>query len=149
MTHTNQRRSSSYTGDVKGGSETILLVEDEEMLLTLMKNILERNGYKVLAAGDGLRAVNVYKKFKDEIALVLADLGLPKLDGWRALEEIQSINSNVKVIVTSGYLDSDARSKVLKAGAKEFVQKPCLPNEIMRLIREVIDRGTVEKQNKQ
>ena len=132
--------------EVKGGSETILLVEDEEPQTRLLKSLLEATGYKVLTAGDGISAMEVYTRLKDNIALVITDLNMPKLDGWEVVQRMQAINPDVRVIVASGYLDPNARSEMLKAGANVFVQKPYVPTEIMRRIREVIDGGSVVKE---
>lgn len=126
-----------------GGSETILVVEDEEMLLELVKTLFEDKGYRVLTARDGQKAVEVYQERHDEIALVLSDMGLPKLSGWDAFQKMREINPNVKVILASGYLDPNVRSEMLKGGAKDFVQKPYNVNKIFRLLREIIDNSSV------
>jgi two-component system, cell cycle sensor histidine kinase and response regulator CckA len=125
----------SYTG----GKETILLVEDEQNLLGLMKAALERAGYTVLTAEDGLSAIKTFSLNKDKIALVLTDLGLPKLDGAAVFTSMKDIDPNVKIILASGYLDPNLKSNLLRSGAKEFIQKPYSPNLVLRKIREVLD----------
>lgn len=119
--------------------ETILIVEDEEMLLDLLKSILEQKGYSVLTAKDGLEALEVYRSHQSEISLVLTDMGLPKLGGWEAFQQMKAVNSNVKAIFASGYLDPKLRSEMLSAGAKDFIQKPYVPNALLKRVREVID----------
>ena len=125
-----------------GGNETILFVEDEDMLVDLLKSLLEERGYLVLTAKDGEEAVDMYKRYKDTIALVLADIGLPKLSGHEVFQKIREINPMAKVILASGYLEPHLKSEILKAGAKAFVQKPYVPNEVLKRIREVIDKST-------
>lgn len=120
------------------GSETILVVEDEAMLLELVKGILESKGYTVLSAVDGVEAIEIYSQRKEEIGLVLTDLGLPRVDGWEAFKRMKEINPEVKVIFASGYIDHALRSKLLNAGAKDLVGKPYMPEEILNRVRELI-----------
>ncbi|MGA2622572.1 MAG: response regulator [Bacteroidota bacterium] len=127
--------------DEKRGTETILLVEDEEMLLDLMKTLLEAKGYHVLTAEDGVEAVEVFTRHKDEIAVVISDMGLPKLGGWEAFQKMREIRGNVNVILASGYFDFNLKADIIKAGAKDFVQKPYDPEEITEKIREVISNS--------
>jgi CheY-like chemotaxis protein len=122
-----------------GKGETILLIEDEEMLLDLLQTLLEENGYRVLTARDGLEAVEQYRKHIEEIHVVLSDMGLPKLGGWEAFQKMKEINPQVKSILASGYLDPNLRAEMIQAGAAEFVQKPYVPEKILDLIRKVID----------
>jgi PAS domain S-box-containing protein len=126
------------TPDIRG-KETILLVEDEQNLLGLMKTALERAGYSVLTAMDGLSAIKMFSLNKERIALVLTDLGLPKLDGAAVFTALMDIDPNVKIILASGYLDPNLKSNLLRSGAKEFIQKPYSPNVVLRKIREVLD----------
>ncbi len=118
--------------------ETILVVEDEQLLLDLVKGLLESKGYTVLSAIDGVEAIDIYSKNKDDIDLVLTDLGLPKIDGWEAFQRMKEINPDVKVVFASGYIDSTLRSNLLRAGAKDLVQKPYLPDEILNRVRELV-----------
>jgi two-component system, cell cycle sensor histidine kinase and response regulator CckA len=131
-------REDGSPSDIRG-KETILLVEDEQNLMGLMKTALERAGYTVLTAGDGLSAIKTYSLNKDKIALVLTDLGLPKLDGAAVFTSLMDIDPKVKIILASGYLDPNLKSNLLRSGAKEFIQKPYSPNLVLRKIREVLD----------
>jgi PAS domain S-box-containing protein len=121
------------------GIETILLVEDEEPLRESAKTMLELNGYAVLTAEDGEEGIEVYKRNQKEIAVVLSDLGLPKLGGRDMLRKIREINPNVKIIFASGYVDPQTKSELFKAGAKFVLHKPYMKNEVLKKIREVID----------
>jgi two-component system cell cycle sensor histidine kinase/response regulator CckA len=124
---------------VPGGTETLLVVEDEEMMLDLLKSILGGKGYQVMTARDGEEAVKLYARHRNQIDLVLMDMGLPKLSGAEALQKLQGINPKVKVIFASGYINPHIKSEVLKAGVKHFVQKPYVPQEVLLHIRKVID----------
>ncbi|MCX6142086.1 MAG: PAS domain S-box protein [Ignavibacteriales bacterium] len=125
---------------VRGGTETILLVEDEDSLRRLMKSVLEDNGYRALTAKDGIEAIRLYTEHKDEIALVFTDLGLPGIDGATAIQALRKINPQLKAIFASGFLDLKSRSELPDAQAKAFLEKPYSPNEVLRMIRDVLDR---------
>lgn len=124
---------------IPGGKETLLFVEDEEMLLDLLNTLLAAKGYDILAATDGEEAVEIYRSRWKEIALVLTDVGLPKMSGMEAFQRMRAINPNVKVILASGYLDQQLKSQMIEEGARDFVQKPYEPNEILKKIRQALD----------
>jgi CheY-like chemotaxis protein len=123
-----------------GGIETILFVEDEEMLMQMVSFLLESKGYNVLCARDGLEAVNIYQSHKQEIALVLTDMGLPVLTGLDEFKKLKEINPSVKVVFASGYFEPDVKSELLKDGANGFIQKPYEPDDVLRIIRKVLDQ---------
>lgn len=127
--------------EIPGGTETILLVEDEQMLLSLVKELLEGHGYKVLTAYDGAEAVDTYERLGQEIDLVLTDIGLPKLSGWDVCRRILARNPDAKVIVASGYIDPNVKSDLKDSMAKEFIHKPYLPEDVLKRIRNVLDSG--------
>lgn len=130
---------SGRDGEVPGGSETILVVEDEPLLQDLMRSRLEAKGYRVLVADDGLRAVELYSHHKKEIALVFTDMGLPKLTGYDEFKRLKEINPTVRVIIAGGFLEPELKAEMLKQGAKAFVQKPYDPEDILTVIRGVLD----------
>jgi two-component system cell cycle sensor histidine kinase/response regulator CckA len=124
---------------IQGGTETILLVEDEDSLRGLMKSVLEDNGYRALPAKDGIEAIRLYTQHKDEIALVFTDLGLPRMDGLTAFRTLKEINPKLKAVFASGFLDLKSRIELPEAHAKAFLEKPYNPNEVLRMIREMLD----------
>jgi PAS domain S-box-containing protein len=123
-----------------GGNETILLVEDEEALLALIRKTLEAKGYRVLTAQDGLEAVDFYKRHVDQISVVVSDMGLPKLGGWEAARKMREINDRAKIILASGFLEPGKKEKLARDGMYHFIQKPYNPNQVLEKIREVIDQ---------
>ena len=125
--------------DTVGGTETLLLVEDEEMLRSLAKMILKGKGYNVLTASDGEEAVRMFMLRQNDIDLVLSDMGLPKLNGYDVLAQVKHIKPDVKFILASGYIEPGEKSEILKLGARAFIQKPYVPNEMLRKIRQVLD----------
>jgi CheY-like chemotaxis protein len=115
-------------------SRTILVVEDEAPLLVLLKDILEHAGYAVLTAPDGNEAIDIYRRHRHEIALVFCDMALPRLGGWTVFLALKEINPDVKMILASAYLDPKVRSDMVKAGAKDFIPKPYMPEDVLTAI---------------
>ncbi len=124
-----------------GQPQTILLVEDEEMLRELGVDILSAEGYRVLAARDGVEAVEMFSTHRDDIGLVVCDLGLPRMGGYDAFLKMKEIRSDVRAIVASGYLEPSLRSEILKAGVIDTLQKPYDFNEMLERIRAVIGKA--------
>jgi two-component system cell cycle sensor histidine kinase/response regulator CckA len=125
--------------EIPGGSETILVIEDEEMLRELVKVFLESNGYTVLTAEDGMEGLAVFERQKNTIGLVISDLGLPVFGGDELYRKLTKVNPHVLMILASGYIEPGMKAKLLGEGIKEFIQKPYNPDEVLRAIRRVID----------
>jgi two-component system cell cycle sensor histidine kinase/response regulator CckA len=125
--------------EIQGGTETILAVEDEETLRDLICLVLESKGYKVLQASDGDEGLQQFTEHQQEIGLVLSDLGLPKMSGGDLLNRIRELKPKAKIILATGYVEPGMKSELLKSGAKEIIQKPYVPVEVLRKIREVLD----------
>lgn len=121
------------------GSETVLLVEDEDELLTLLSEYLAVRGYNVLCAGDGRRAVEMYAEHMHKIDVVVTDLGLPGMGGEDVCRNILAVNPAAKLILASGFIDPDMRASFTAAGIIRFVQKPYLPGDVLSAIRESLD----------
>ncbi len=119
-------------------TQTILLVEDEEMLRELGVSILESEGFRVLAAKDGMEAVAIFEANRDQIGLVVCDLGLPRLGGREAFGKMQESKPGVRVIIASGYLEPTIRSEMLKAGVIDTIQKPYDFHDLVAKIRSVL-----------
>ena len=122
-----------------GGDETILYVEDEEALRSLTKFALEQKGYRVLPARDGDEAVAIYQTRKEEIHLVVSDMGLPKIDGYEVHRILKGINPSLRMILVSGFLEPELKSRILQDGVKDFVQKPYSFYGLLSSIRAVLD----------
>src|SRR5438874_1675833 len=140
------RKQSHWKGELKqvhrDGErivpQTILLVEDEEMLRDLGVTNLESEGYRVLAARDGMEAVALFEAHRDEIGLVVCDLGLPRLGGREVFLKMKQSRPGVRAIVASGYLEPSIRSEMLKAGVIDTIQKPYDFNDLLAKIRSII-----------
>lgn len=126
---------------LRKGSETLLIVEDEEMLLELLEETFVQHGYVTLIARDGQEAVQVYEQNKDKIDLVFSDSGLPRLSGWEAFQKIKQIDPEARAVFASGFLDPELKSQLINIGVEAFVQKPYTPNSVLKVVRETLDRG--------
>jgi nitrogen-specific signal transduction histidine kinase len=133
-----EERGRNISGSI-AGTETILFIEDEELLRTAVSSILEANGYTVHVAADGREAITVYKTHQNKIDLVVTDLGLPKKSGVDVFLLLKELNPTIKIILASGFIPLEQKSELLKAGANEFIQKPYVLTDVLQKIREVLD----------
>jgi len=136
-----QPEAKGYKPVSEGGSETILLVDDEEILRDVGKEILENFGYTVLLARDGESALELCREKSDDIALVILDLMMPGIGGKRCLEEILKTNPETKVVIASGYSGNGHAKDALDIGARAFIKKPYEINQMLEVVREVLDQG--------
>ena len=128
--------------DEKGllvGKETVLLVDDEEMVRDLGKRILERSGYTVLSAANGQEALQLYKREQGRISLVILDLIMPQMGGKECLEELLTIEPRVKVLIATGYAAEGQTKDTIETGARGFVGKPYDMKQMLQAVREVLD----------
>jgi len=133
----------------RGGTETILVVEDHEGLRELDREILTNSGYKVLAVTDGEEAIQVFRANAGNIDLALLDVMLPKMSGPEVHSRIRALNENVPILFTSGYSPDAELLKKLEAAGHPLLQKPYSPRELLRKLRETLDRGSVNGKSKQ
>jgi PAS domain S-box-containing protein len=122
-----------------GGDETILLVDDEAIIRNLGRTILQRYGYKVLLAEDGQDALDVYRRRKGEIDLVILDLTMPRLSGRDTLRQLLEMDPRVRMLFSSGY-SAEQVTGPERDGVLGFVNKPYRPQELARQVRAVRDR---------
>jgi CheY-like chemotaxis protein len=122
------------------GREAVMVVDDEVMNISVMKEMLEMLHYRVLPMGSGQEAVAVYMEKGNEIDLVILDMIMPGISGGRTFDILREINPDVDVILASGYsADGEART-ILNRGCRGFIQKPFHLQELSRKVREVLDR---------
>ncbi len=120
------------------GSETVLLVEDEEALRGPMRRGLEREGYTVLEAGNAREAIAICETFDGLIHIMVTDLVMPGMDGVELARHVESMRPDMKVLFTSGYTDSEVTRHGLVEPGVAFLQKPYTPSELVRRIREIL-----------
>jgi len=121
------------------GSETILIAEDEKFVRDAHSEFLTKHGYTVLEAADGQDALQIFLEQKDNIALVLTDVIMPRKNGWELSEEIKKIKPEVKVIFTSGYSNEIIDKKELLEKGMDFLIKPVSPENLLKMIRKILD----------
>jgi two-component system cell cycle sensor histidine kinase/response regulator CckA len=121
------------------GKETILLVDDEELVRLVARAVLGYRGYKILEAINGLDAVEKYRAQSGQIDLVLMDLHMPKMNGWDALARIREINADAQVVMLSGGSTDDLPDSLKKLGAAAILQKPFENIELVQLVRKTLD----------
>ncbi|MFA6566693.1 MAG: response regulator [Victivallales bacterium] len=127
---------------VQTGTETILVVDDEEAVLKLAGRILKKAGYTVLLANSGKKAVELHKKHRKDIALVVLDMIMPDMDGRDVYQAIKKMKPDVKVVLSSGYSINGKAGKLMAEGIQGFVQKPFSVAEFCNSVRNVIDGKT-------
>jgi two-component system, cell cycle sensor histidine kinase and response regulator CckA len=121
------------------GTETILIVEDEEALSDLLEATLASAGYRVLKTSDGLAALEEFRAHRSEISLVISDVGLPKMSGDQAYTAMREVDPGVRTILASGYMEPDTKAEVLDAGVRAFLQKPYEMHTVLAEVRRVLD----------
>jgi PAS domain S-box-containing protein len=126
------------SGAVRRGAGTILVVDDEQMVAELTRDILVRFGYSALIAHSGEEAVKLYRQRQQDISAVVLDMAMPVMDGREVFHRLRSIDSRVKVIITSGYSHDRDADDLLQRGASRFVQKPYRMDEFVRAVGEVV-----------
>ena len=125
---------------IKGGTETILLAEDDASLKKLSRIVLESLGYTVITAEDGEEAIIKYKENREKIQLVVLDMIMPKKNGKEAYAEIKKIRPNVKALFVSGYTIDIIHKKELLDEGLDLILKPVSPKDLVRKVREILDR---------
>jgi len=124
----------------EGNATTVVLVDDEEMVLDIGAKMLQHLGYEVLKAKGGRETVEMYQANKDIIDLVVLDMIMPELGGGEAFDKIKEINPNVKVLLSSGYsIDGQAR-EIMQRGCDSFIQKPFSIKHLSSKISELLDK---------
>jgi CheY-like chemotaxis protein len=122
------------------GKETVLLVDDEDMILDVGTQILEKMGHKVMKAKSGQEAIEIYEKHRDLINLVILDMIMPGVGGGETYDRIKTINPEVKVLLSTGYSINGQATEILERGCNGFIQKPFRMKELSHKIREVLDK---------
>jgi len=123
-----------------GGTETILLAEDDADVRTFTKSVLEEFGYTVIEAGNGEDAVKRFIENKDKVQLLLLDVIMPKKNGKEVYEEIRKTRPEIKALFMSGYATNIIQKKGILEKGLNFILKPISPTKLLRTIREVLEK---------
>ncbi|HET9532979.1 MAG TPA: PAS domain S-box protein, partial [Blastocatellia bacterium] len=123
-----------------GQGELVLVVDDEAAILEIAKGTLEAYGYRAITANDGTEAVALYAEHKDDIKVVLTDLGMPHMDGLMTIRILKKMNPNIKIIATSGLRSEGRASDVAGLGVKIFLSKPYTADKLLVTLARILDR---------
>jgi PAS domain S-box-containing protein len=126
--------------DLPTGTETILVVDDEEMVRTLGQAVLESRSYTVLMAEDGVQALEVYQAHRGEIALVVLDVIMPQMGGRECLRRLRGLDPQVKVLISTGYTAKSLAEELVGEGALGVVEKPFRIHDFATAVRAALDR---------
>ena len=129
----------SATADIQPGGETILLVDDERMILDVGQKLLAKLGYRVKTAGSGQEAVETYRQEQKAIDLVILDMIMPTMGGGRTFDALKAIDPHVRVLLSSGYSLNGQATEILQRGCQGFIQKPFDLGTLSQKLREVLD----------
>ena len=121
------------------GTETILIVDDQETVWDFLIEALQNLGYSVLLAENGEDAVSIYRENPNQIDLVLLDMIMPKQGGHATFYQLKAIDPDVRVLLSSGYVSADSLKDLLDNGAAGFLEKPHRISALTRKIREILD----------
>jgi signal transduction histidine kinase/CheY-like chemotaxis protein len=120
------------------GTGTILLIDDEKMIIDVGRELLTELGYEVIPAMSGQEAIDRYKKDQDKIDLVIMDMIMPGMGGGETFDRLKGINSAIKVLLSSGYSINGQATKILQRGCDGFIQKPFTMNQLSQKIHDIL-----------
>jgi PAS domain S-box-containing protein len=131
-------KDKAATGTIARGAETILLVDDEKMVVEVTRELLESLGYRVYAAGSGQEALALYMEKRDEIDLVILDMIMPGISGGETFDRLKELNPDIRVLLSSGYSINGEAKDILDRGCNGFLQKPFHLEKLSRKVREIL-----------
>jgi CheY-like chemotaxis protein len=127
----------------RGNGELVLVVDDEEVIRSVMRNTLECFGYRVLLAIHGVEAVALYAQNCDEIAVVITDMAMPVMDGPATILALKTMNPRVKIIGSSGQASSGGLAKAIGSGVQHFLSKPYSAEAMLKVLSQILREPVV------
>ena len=121
------------------GTETIMLVDDEKIVLQVSREMLESVGYRVYAVGSSQEAIALFTKKRNEIDLVILDMIMPGISGGETFDRLREINPGIKVLLSSGYSLNGEAQTIMDRGCKGFIQKPFQIEKLSQKVRKMLD----------
>jgi len=132
-------KEKTATGTIARGTETILLVDDEKMVLEVSRKLLEFLGYRVYTAGSGQEAIAVYMEKRNKIDMVILDMIMPGISGGETFARLREINPEAKVLLSSGYSINGEAKTIMDRGCNGFIQKPFQLEKLSGKVRNMLD----------
>jgi CheY-like chemotaxis protein len=136
---TEQKEDQPQTAQIPGGTERILFLDDEDMLVEWGETVLERLGYQVTALTDSTDALKTFSSDPSQFDLVITDQTMPRMNGLRLAKELLKIRPDIPIILLTGHSDDVTPDSLEEAGIKEFLMKPLVKQELAQVIRRVLD----------
>ncbi|MDY6989315.1 MAG: PAS domain S-box protein [Thermodesulfobacteriota bacterium] len=133
------RKEKAPSEEILKGTETVLLVDDEDSILEVGKEMLSALGYKVILAASGGQALGLFKKNRDRIDMVVLDMVMPDIGGGEVYDQLKQIDPKVKVLLSSGYSVDGQANEILKRGCQGFIQKPFAIRELSSKLRQILE----------
>ncbi len=134
-----QKQKQEQSKEILRGTETILIVDDEPVILNVARDLLQALGYKIHTAQDGATALDIYEQSMNKIDLVILDMVMPEMGGGEIFDELKKINPGVKVLLSSGYSINGQASRIISRGCVGFIQKPFTIRDIASQLRKIFD----------
>ena len=128
------------------GTETVLLVDDEEVISEVGQAMLEELGYRVIVCRSGQEAVDAVVKQREPIDIIILDLIMPGMNGEEAFDRIREVRPHIPVLLSSGYAINGQATKILKKGCNAFIQKPFNIYEFSQRVRKILDEAKQQDQ---
>ncbi len=119
-------------------SRSVLIIDDEEMIRDLARDVLEMHGFHILSAENGVDGVAVYKKNKDTIACIILDLTMPRMSGRETYLQLKAIDKNAKIILSTGHGKDKMTQEIIELGVHGVIQKPYRIEELLRLVQKMM-----------
>jgi len=135
-----QQEKRRYSKTVPG-TETVLLVDDEQIVIEVVKPMLERLGYQVLSAANGAEGIEMFRRNKGKVDLVILDLVMPDMPGGKVFDQLKEIDPGVKVLLSSGYSQEGQAEQILRRGCRGFIQKPFAMGKLSEKIHDLVHAG--------
>lgn len=133
----------------KGPLELLMIVDDEDFVTLLAQRVLADEGYRVIIAKDGFQAIEIYRRLRDQISLIILDFTMPVMDGADVFNELLQINPKVPVVLSSGFAEQDRLRGMLSRGLRGFIPKPYTQQKLLTQVRTTLDSLNSEKTGEQ
>jgi len=137
--NSSEEQNTPATEPIQGGTERILLVDDEEAILTMEKLMLERLGYPVTSRTSSLEALEAFRTNPDKFDLIITDMQMPNMSGDKLSAELTKIRPDIPILLCTGFSETMSEEKAASLGIKGFILKPIVMKDLFQKIREVLD----------
>jgi CheY-like chemotaxis protein len=128
-----------------GTRELVMIVDDEDFVTLLAQRVLTDEGYRIVTARDGFQAIEIYRKLREQISLIILDFTMPVMDGSDVFAELLQINPGVPVVLSSGFAEQERLRSMLARGLRGFIPKPYTQQKLLTQIRSTLDALQTEK----